>query len=140
MTDRPRNDKTWRLLVVDDEPIVGKRLQQVFGKMGFAVDAFTSPETAVAAMAKEPFDIVVSDLKMEGMDGIEVLRRAKALNPAARVIIITGFAEPETAERAYAQGVFDFIAKPFRLDELKQVINRALAELRQEAGEITAGC
>ena len=129
------DEKNWRLLVIDDEPIVGKRLQQVFGKMGFTVEIFTNPGPAVAALEAEPFDIVVTDLKMEGMDGMEVLTRAKALNPETRVIIITGYAQPETADEAYDKGVFDFIAKPFRLDELKQVINRALDELRQQAGQ-----
>jgi len=135
MTNESGTDRNWRLLVVDDEPIVGKRLQQVFGKMGLTVETFTNPLPAVAAMEKTPFDIVVTDLKMEGLDGIEVLNRAKALNPEARVIIITGYAQPETADEAYDKGVFDFIAKPFRLDELKQVITRAMAELAGEADQ-----
>lgn len=118
-----------RLLVVDDEPIVGKRLQQVFSKIGFAIETYTEPAAAMAAMAARPFDIVVTDLKMEGMDGLEVLRRVKAMNPAVRVIIITGYASPDTAELAQQQGVFEFLAKPFRLDELKQVIFRAMDEL-----------
>lgn len=118
-----------RLLVVDDEPIVGKRLQQVFSKIGFAIETYTEPAAAMAAMAARPFDIVVTDLKMEGMDGLEVLRRVKAMNPAVRVIIITGYASPDTAELAQRQGVFEFLAKPFRLDELKQVIFRAMDEL-----------
>lgn len=123
------SEKTKRLLVVDDEPIVGKRLQQVFSKIGFTIETYTEPAAAMAAMAARPFDLVVTDLKMEGMDGLEVLRRAKAMNPAVRVIIITGYASPDTAELAQQQGVFAFLAKPFRLDELKQVIFRALAEL-----------
>ena len=127
------SDKVKRLLVIDDEPIVGKRLQQVFSKIGFEIETYTEPVAAMASMAAHPFDIVVTDLKMEGMDGLEVLRQAKAMNPAARVIIITGYASPDTAELAQQQGVFAFLAKPFRLDELKQVIFRALEEL--EAGQ-----
>lgn len=123
------SEKTKRLLVVDDEPIVGKRLQQVFSKIGFEIETYTEPAAAMAAMAARPFDLVVTDLKMEGMDGLEVLRQARAMNPAVRVIIITGYASPDTAELAQQQGVFAFLAKPFRLDELKQVIFRALAEL-----------
>ncbi len=133
MTEATGNDRIWRLLVVDDEAIVGKRLQQVFGKMGFVVESHTSPAVALEAMAAQPFDIVVTDLKMEDIDGIEVLSRAKTINPAAQVIIITGYAHSETENEAFAKGVFAFIAKPFRLDELKQVINRALDELRQQA-------
>ena len=122
-----------RLLVVDDEPIVGKRLKQVFDKIGFAIETYTDSAAALAAMAEKPFDIVVTDLKMEGIDGIEVLKRAKAMNPSTRVIIITGYASPDTAELAEQEGVFAFLAKPFRLDELKQVIYRAIETGRAKA-------
>lgn len=121
-----------RLLVVDDEPIVGKRLKQVFGKIGFEIETFTDSASALAAMAEKSFDIVVTDLKMEGIDGIEVLKRVRTMNPETRVIIITGYASPDTAELAQQQGVFAFLAKPFRLDELKQVIYRAMEPNRAE--------
>ena len=124
---RPR-----RLLVIDDEAIVGKRLLQVFGKMGFEVEVFDSPVPAMEAAAARTFDIVVTDLKMEGMDGMEVLARVRQLNRATRVIIITGYAQPETAEEAFKLGVFDFIPKPFRLEQLKESIVRALDDLEQE--------
>lgn len=122
-----------RLLVVDDEPIVGKRLQQVYGKLGFEVEIFTSSADALAAMAKKPFEIVVTDLRMEGMDGWEVLRQAHLLNPATRVIVISAYAQEETANLATRQGAFDFIAKPFRLDELKQVVYSAVEDLLRDS-------
>ena len=120
------SETNMRLLVVDDEPIVGKRLKQVFGKIGFEIETYTDSALALAAIAEKPFDIVVTDLKMEGIDGIEVLKRVRAMNPKTRVIIITGYASPDTAELAQQEGVFAFLAKPFRLDELKQVIYRAM--------------
>ena len=126
MQTKPTNP---RLLIIDDEPIVGKRLQQAFGKLGLEVVTFTNPLLGMEAMAKEPFDIVVTDFKMEGMDGIEVLRQARKINSRVRVIIITGYASQETAEAAIKEGVFDFLAKPFRLEELKLAVNRALEEL-----------
>lgn len=126
-TSRPR-----RLLVIDDEAIVGKRLLQVFGKMGFEVEVFDSARPAMDAAAVQPFDIVVTDLKMEGMDGMEVLSTVKRQNPSSRVIIITGYAQPETAEEAERLGVFDFIPKPFRLEQLKESILRAQEELEKE--------
>ncbi|OGQ94772.1 MAG: hypothetical protein A2521_16620 [Deltaproteobacteria bacterium RIFOXYD12_FULL_57_12] len=122
------SNRPCRLLIIDDEPIVGKRLQQVFTKIGFEVEIFTSGPPALESMAKHPFDIVVTDLKMAGMDGIEVLARVRAMNPEARVIIITGYAQPETASDAFERGVFEFIVKPFRLDQLKDVIIRAMAD------------
>lgn len=124
---------TPRLLIIDDEPIVGKRLQQAFSKLGLEVAIFTSPRPAMEAMAQKPFDIVVTDLKMADMDGIEVLRRARQLNSRARVIIITGYASQETADAASQEGVFDFLPKPFRLEELKSAVNRALEELAIDA-------
>lgn len=123
---------TRRLMVIDDEAIVGKRLKQVFQKLGFAVETFTDPVAATKAMEESPFDIVVTDLKMEPMDGLDVLQRAKTINPSCRVIIITGYASAETAETAEDRGVFSFLAKPFRLDELKQVVAEALAGLERE--------
>lgn len=127
-----REKEPRRLLVIDDEAIVGKRLLQVFSKMGFHVEVFADPVAAVAAAAARPFDIVVTDLKMESMDGMEVLTRIRERNPATRVIIITGYAQPETSEEAFKRGVFDFIPKPFRLEQLKESILRALDELEHE--------
>ena len=121
-----------RLLIIDDEAIVGKRLQQVFGKLGFTVAVFEDAAQALEAFRQEPFDIVVTDLKMEGMDGIEVLNRVRQLHPSTRIIIITGYAQPETSEEAFKLGVFDFIPKPFRLEQLKEAIFKAVKELEQE--------
>ena len=118
-------------MVIDDEAIVGKRLKQVFNKAGFTVETFTDPLAALKAMEDSPFDIVITDLKMEGMDGLEILKRARSINPESRVIIITGYASLETAEQAQKHGVFSFLAKPFRLDELKQIIFEAIKSLEK---------
>ncbi len=115
-----------RLMVIDDEPIVGKRLKQVFEKMGFEVEAYTNPRIAIEAMGRKPFDIVVTDLKMEDMDGMDVLTKTRQINPDAKVIIITGYAQPETASEAFREGVFDFMVKPFKLDELKNTVCKAM--------------
>ncbi|MDH3349134.1 MAG: response regulator [Desulfobulbaceae bacterium] len=120
--------QTIRLLVIDDEVIVGKRLKQIFDKMGYEVEVRTDGASAIELMEQKKFDIVITDLKMDGMDGMQVLSRVRELNPATKVIIITGYAQLETSQQAFREGVFDFIAKPFRLDELKQVILRAIKE------------
>ncbi len=123
---------TCRLLVIDDEAIVGKRLKQVFSKMGFEVEIYTNPVSAMEAMARQPFDIVVTDLKMDEMDGMKVLSRVLEFNPKAKVIIITGYAQPENASEAFHKGAFDFIVKPFRLDELKKAIFNALGAMKKD--------
>ena len=125
------SERAYRLLVIDDESIVGKRLDQIFTKAGYVVEAFTNPAKALDAARENPFDIVVTDLKMQEIDGLEVLRRIKENNPATRVIIITGYAEMDTADTAFSEGVFDFIPKPFRLDEIKGAILRAVEDIEQ---------
>lgn len=127
-----------RLLVVDDEPIIGKRLQQVFGKIGIEAVAFTDPLRAMDAMAEERFNIVITDVRMAAMDGLEVLARVKQLNPKAKVIVITGYSSQELEAEAMQGGAFAFIAKPFRMDELKEAVRQAMKELDEESG--TSAC
>ncbi len=122
-----------RLMVIDDEPTVGRRLKQVLSKSGFDVEVFTSPVAAVKRMAEEPFDIVVTDFRMKEMNGMQVLERIRELSPRTKVIIITGYARIETATEAFRAGGFDFIAKPFRLDELRRSIFRAARALEADS-------
>ncbi len=122
-------DSRCRLMIIDDEPIVGKRLRQIFEKAGYDVEVFTSGLPALQELERRAYDIIVTDLKMEGVDGMKILETAREKNPDIKVIIITGFAKMETATEAFKKGVFDFIAKPFKVDELKQVILRAEEEL-----------
>ena len=126
-----KTERNYRLMIIDDEPIVGKRLRMVFEKLGYEVEVFTSGREALKRLEAEPFDIVVTDLKMD-IDGLEVFEKAKNLNPRAKVIVITGYADADSARKAFQEGVFDFIPKPFRLDDLKKAVFRALAELEKE--------
>lgn len=119
-----------RLLIVDDEPIVGKRLRQIFEKVGYEVAVFTQGRPALDELRKNTYDIVVTDLKMEDVDGMMILAAAREKNPGIKVIIITAFAEMETAREAFRKGVFDFISKPFQIDTLKQAIFKAEGEIR----------
>ncbi len=126
---------TYRLLIIDDEAIVGIRLAHTFTKMGYKVTTHTDPAQALAEVERQPFDVVVTDLKMEGIDGMEILRRVKKINPSTRVIMITGYAGNDTADTAFREGAFDFITKPFSLDEIKNAILRSFAAPAQERGE-----
>lgn len=118
-----------RLMVVDDELIVCKRLKQILEKAGYDVAVFNNGEDAVKELELESYDIIVTDLKMEGVDGMKILEAAKRKNPDTRVIMITGFAEIETAKEAFRKGVFDFISKPVEIDTIKQVIIKAQQEI-----------
>ena len=119
----------YRLMVIDDEPIVGKRLRQILEKAGYDIKVFTDGRSALNDLRKNSYDIVVTDLKMEDVDGMKILEASIEKNPDIKVIIITGFAKIDTAKEAFKKGVFDFIAKPFKIEELKQVILRAEKEI-----------
>ena len=113
------------VLLIDDEPIVGKRLQPALAKVGCSVEIFTNPLEAVARLDEKEFDIVVADIRMEGMNGIEILERVSQRYPRTKVIMITGYATLEMAREAQAKGAFDFIAKPFKPADLREVIAKA---------------
>lgn len=121
-----------RILILDDEPIVCKRLKPAFQKAGHAVEAFTDSAQALERLRQEHFDIVITDLKMEGADGMQVLTEAKAISPATRVVVITGFAALETAKESFRKGAFDFVAKPFKLGDILTCVKRIEGELAQE--------
>jgi len=118
-----------RVMVVDDEPIVGKRLTPTLEKQGFLVESFVDPTRALGRLREEEFDIVVTDLRMEEVDGIGVLEHVMESCPNTRVIFITGYATVEVAREALVKGAFDFIAKPFKPKELRGVINKAALSL-----------
>lgn len=112
------------ILVLDDEPIVCKRLKPFFQKAGYEVEAYSQPLEALARIEARRFDVVITDLKMEGLDGLSFLGRVKALHPDTDVILITGFATMETARQSFRKGVFDCVAKPFKLAELLDGVRR----------------
>jgi DNA-binding NtrC family response regulator len=127
------------VLLIDDEPIVGKRLKPALAKVGCEVEIFTDPRQAVARLEEKEFDIVVADIRMEEIDGIEILERVTAKSPRTKVIMITGYATLEMAREAQAKGAFDFIAKPFKPADLREVIAKAadalgVSGIREDAG------
>lgn len=111
-----------KVLLVDDEPIVGARLKPALEKIGFYVESYTNSQSAVDRVAEETFDVLVTDLKMQEPDGLEVMRLVKERSPETKVIIITGFATVETATRTMKSGAADFIAKPFKIKSLCDLI------------------
>lgn len=113
------------ILILDDEPIVSKRLKPSLNKKGYIVETFTESMEAMKRIREKNFDIVITDLKMEGVDGMQFLTEVKKRSPETEVIVITGFATMETAKESFRKGVFDFLAKPFKLGEITEVILRA---------------
>ncbi len=119
------------ILVVDDEEIVGKRLRQVLEKAGYEVEVFTSGREAVERLSEREFDIVVSDIRMDDVDGMDVLDAVRRTSERTKVILITGYATLELAREAAAKGACEFIAKPFYPKDLLAAIEKASADMRR---------
>jgi DNA-binding NtrC family response regulator len=118
-----------KVLLLDDEPIVGKRLKPALTKIGCEVEVFVDSRKALERLEQIEFDIVVTDIRMDEIDGIEILEHVQQKSPRTRVIIITGYAMMSLAKKAMEKGAFDFIAKPFKPDDLRRVVARAAEAL-----------
>ncbi len=119
-----------RILIVDDDPGHRSALQTVIGNWGYTVDSADDGETAVERVQAEPFDLVLMDVRMTRMSGIEALDRIKAYNPALPVIIMTAYSSVASAVDALKSGAYDYLIKPLDFDVLKLAIERA----REHAG------
>lgn len=119
-----------KILVIDDEKITLKNLEHVLKKEGYDVTATDSGVEALNFIEKQEFDIVLTDIKMEKVDGFEILKRCKSLYPDTEVIMITGYATVENAVAAMKQGAFYYIAKPFKLDIIRKIILEASEKIK----------
>lgn len=119
-----------RLLVVDDEPDMLETCQKILERRGHQVTTALDGCAALAAIGKEAFDLVLADLRMPDLSGLEVLRAAKERDPRTAVIIFTGYASIETALQAVREGAFDYLAKPFSKDQLELAVERGLENNR----------
>ncbi|HEY9404104.1 MAG TPA: sigma-54 dependent transcriptional regulator [Pyrinomonadaceae bacterium] len=124
-----------QILIVDDEQGMRQLLSLVFGRAGHSVRAAENGRRAVEMLRESPADLIVSDVRMPDMGGIELLSAARELSPDVAVVMMTAFATVETAREAFKLGADDFIQKPFDVDELKLIVEKAL-ELRQLKQEI----
>lgn len=111
--------------ILDDEPIVGDRLKPELEDDGYEVEIFTDSASALKRVQERCFDIFVTDLKMEGVDGIGFLERVKKQCPGSEVIVITGYGTLETARESLIKGAYDFIPKPFRINEIRSAVKKA---------------
>jgi len=116
----------YNIMIIDDEKIVGDMAKMSLEHEGYHVETFINGEAALARLKEVRFDVVVTDLKMKGIDGMEVLKTVKTLYPGTKVIMITAFANLDTAIEALRGRVHDFFPKPVKIKELKASIERAL--------------
>jgi DNA-binding NtrC family response regulator len=120
------------VLVLDDEPIVCERLKDFFDKKGILTETYTDSQKALYRIREKAFDVIVTDLKMEGATGMDVLLTVKKEGHNSEVIIITGYGPFETLREAEAVGVFDYLSKPFKMDDLYALVKKAAKNARKK--------
>jgi DNA-binding NtrC family response regulator len=120
------NAENIRILIVDDEMIVRSSLKSGLEEDGYGIDTAASAEDALKMLQDHTYSIILLDIKMPGMDGIELLRRVKQVNPNIEVVMITAYATIESAVEAMKIGAFDYITKPFEPDEVGLIIKKII--------------
>jgi len=127
-----------KLLIVDDEQIALRNLEHIMVREGYNVQATQSGPNALKLIEEKRFDVVLTDLKMEKVDGMQILKKCRTLYPDSEVIVITGYATVQTAIQAIKKGAYDYITKPFKLDEVRRVVREAAEKvgLKQENAQL----
>ncbi|MBP7689303.1 MAG: response regulator, partial [Thermoflexales bacterium] len=121
-------DEAPKILVVDDSPQVCKALGDVLRASGYQSRTAPSAERALQIIETDHFDLVITDLKMSGMNGMELAKKVFELMPGVPVVILTGFGDMDAVISALRSGVADFLKKPFSIDEVLSVVKRELAK------------
>jgi len=119
---KDRNHK-YSLLIVDDEPLIRQSLYEIFRIEGYQADMAQSGEEALEKIEANKFDIILTDLKLPQMSGIDLLVKSKELSPETEVILITGYGTIESAVDAMKRGAYEYITKPINDDEVKLLID-----------------
>ena len=121
-----------RILLIDDEPDILSTLEMTLNQEAYSVATATGGEAALELFRKQPFDLVITDMRMPGIDGVKVIRRVKALDPDVEVLMLTGYATLENAVTVLRNtGAFDYLTKPLEdIDDLLMVVEKALEKRR----------
>jgi DNA-binding NtrC family response regulator len=122
--------KSSRLLIVDDELHVRESLSRWFIEDGYEIDTSEDAKEALSALSRKNYDVVITDIKMPGMDGVELQRRIKEVAPSVAVILITAYASVQTAVEALKEGAYDYITKPFDPEHLSRIVEKACSQKR----------
>ena len=129
-----------RVMIVDDHLSMAEMLADGLTEKGFDAVALASSPEAATRLADETFDVLVTDLRMPHVDGLELLKISRAAHPGRPVIVMTAYSAVESAIESIRQGAFHYLTKPFKLEELVLFVNRALddSRLRREAVSLKA--
>ena len=121
--------KKFSICILDDEPIVGDRLKPELEDDGYEVEIFTDSASAIKRLDERSFDLFITDLKMEGIDGMRFLEKVKEGCKNSEVIMISGYATLESVRESFVRGAYDMIAKPFRIDEIRSSVKNAINQV-----------
>ncbi len=130
MNQKIRDNQNFSIMVVDDEPLIRESLYEIFKIEGFRASMAASAEDALEKLDKSPVDIIITDLMLPKMSGLELLREVKTHHDPTEVIVITGFGSIETAVEAMKNGAFDYITKPINDSEIKLIIGKIVEKLK----------
>lgn len=122
----------YQVLVLDDEEVVCERLKAHLDKKGFEVETFTESQAAIDRMAQKAFDVVITDVKMEGPSGLDVLHFVRRESPGTQVIVITGYGSIEAIREAEYGGAYEFINKPFTMKAMEALTLKAGKKARKQ--------
>jgi DNA-binding NtrC family response regulator len=126
---------TTRVLVVDDDRIIGQSFDRVLTQKGYEVSTALSGQEALNKLGSNGYDLVFTDIKMPGMDGIEVAKRVKEMNPWLPVVVVTGYGSAENEARAEEVGVSGFLRKPLSPEVIEWITEKTLKEAKEEVKE-----
>ena len=133
--DTAHNSTAANILVVDDERSMREFLEILLTKDGFRVTSAEGGRQAIEALQKESFDLVITDIRMKPINGLDVLKQCKAISPSTVVIIISAYASTEMAVAAMREGAYDYLPKPFNIEEMRTVITNALQSREAKEGQ-----
>ncbi len=116
------------IIVVDDEKIICDMAKKILQAEGYAVDTFTNSVLALDAIRKKQYDLVVTDLMMEQISGMDILREVNRCSPQTKVIMLTAYATMDATIEAIREQIFDFFPKPVKIEDLKKSVKKALGD------------
>jgi DNA-binding NtrC family response regulator len=115
-----------KIVVIDDEKIVCDMAKKILVNEGYEVETFVNSELALERIRQQRFDLVITDLKMENVSGMDILKEVNQLYPQTKVIMITAYATLDATIEAIRERIYDFFPKPVKIDELKKSVRKAL--------------
>ncbi len=127
------NDRQAKFIVVDDEEIVLSLVRDALEDSGYHIELANGSREALEKIEKEYFDFILTDIRMPDCDGIELVQKARQINPSLGVIFMTGYANLGTAKDAIKEGAYDYIMKPFELNEMRQAVNNAVRKKQKDS-------